>query len=152
MVDGPLGSIYPTEDPSLFTLSTVRHTPLGRFTTGAEAGAALAAVDRDLVAAKVKAMEEQMVAYVPAFRDVFRFVGPQLSIKTKPTGSFDDRSCYVFREGRIFSVMSGKIDTIFFAAERILSAIEAMAQPSASEESVSLRDEILGTSGHLVPA
>ena len=152
MVDGPLGSIYPTEDQSLFTLSTVKYTPLGRFDTGVEAVAALAAVDRDLVAAKVKAMEEQIMAYIPGFRDVFRFVGPQLSIKTKPTGRFDDRSCYVFRDGRVFSVMSGKIDTVFFAAERILSAIEAMPQPSVSEDAVSLRDEILGTSGHLVPA
>jgi hypothetical protein len=152
MVDGPLGSIYPTEDPSLFTLSTVRHTPLGRFESGAEARAVLAAVDRDLVAAKMKTMEDQMIAYVPGFRDVFRFVGPQLSIKTKPTGSFDDRSCYVFKEGRVFSVMSGKIDTIFFAAERILSAIESMPEPTVTDESLSLRDEILGSSAHLVPA
>ena len=152
MVDGPLGSIYPTEDQSLFTLSTVKYTPLGRFETGEQARAALAAVDRDLVAAKVKEMEAQMMEYIPGFRDVFRFVGPQLSIKTKPMGSFDDRSCYVFKDGRKFSVMSGKIDTIFFAAERILSLIEAMPQPTVIEESLSLREEILGTSGHLVPA
>lgn len=152
MVDGPLGSIYPTEDGSLFTLSTVRHTPLGRFATGAEAVAALAAVTRDTVAAKVKAMEDHITRYVPGFRDIFRFVGPQLSIKTKPTGRFDDRSCYVFKQGRVFSVMSGKIDTIFFAAERILSLIEAMPQPAIGRDGASLRDDILGASRHLVPA
>jgi hypothetical protein len=152
MVDGPLGSIYPTEDPSLYTLSTVAHTPLGRFDTGGQAREALAAVDRDLVAAKVVQMEQQITRYIPGFRDVFRFMGPQLSIKTKPVGSFDDRSCYVFKQGRVFSVMSGKIDTIFFAAERILSLIEAMPEPALQDGGLSLREEIIGASGHLVAA
>ena len=40
---------------------------------------------------------------------IFTFMGPQLSIKTKPTGAYDDRSCHVYQEGRMFSVMSGKI-------------------------------------------
>jgi len=152
MVDGPLGSIYPTEDPSLFTLSTVAHTPLGRFDSAEQARQALSAVDREIVATKVARMEDQITRYVPGFRDVFRFVGPQLSMKTKPTGSFDDRSCYVFKQGRVFSVMSGKIDTIFFAAERILSLIEAMPEPAMQEGSLSLREEIIGTSKKLVAA
>ncbi len=33
MVDGPLCSVYPTEDSSIFTLSSVPHTPLGHFET-----------------------------------------------------------------------------------------------------------------------
>jgi hypothetical protein len=36
----------------------------------------------------------------------------------------ENRSCSVHRQGLLFSVMSGKIDTIFFAVERILSSIE----------------------------
>jgi len=151
MVDGPLCSIYPTEDSSLFTLSTVSHTPIGRFKTGEDARKALATVDRELVAQKMAAMEEHITRYVPGFRDVFRFVGPQLSIKTKPVGNFDDRSCYVFKSGRIFSVMSGKIDTIFFAVERILSLIEAMPEAPTDGDGFGLRDEIIGTSGHLLP-
>jgi hypothetical protein len=143
MVDGPLCSIYPTEDPNLYTLSSVPHTPLGRFGSGQEARDVLAKVDHALVAAKVEAMETQISRYVPSFKDVFRFIGPQLSIKTKPVGSFDDRSCYVFKMGRIFSVMSGKIDTIFFAVERILSLIEAAPESDAAEERRSLRDEIM---------
>jgi hypothetical protein len=152
MVDGPLGSIYPTEDPSLYTLSTVLHTPMGRFDEAAGARNTLAAVDRDLVAHKVACMEEQIRQYVPAFHDVFRFVGPQLSIKTKPAGNYDDRSCYVFKLGRVFSVMSGKIDTIFFAVERILSLIEAMPEEPLRGEGVSLREEIMGTASNFLPA
>ena len=145
MVDGPLCSIYPTEDPNIYTLFSVPHTPIGRFANGADAHRALAAVDRAFVAEKVARMEEQIVRYVPGFKDNFRFMGPQLAIKTKPSGSFDDRSCCVFRSGRSFSVMSGKIDTIFFAVERILSLIEAIPDQMPQEVSGSgLRDEIIG--------
>ena len=143
MVDGPLCSIYPTEDPSLYTLSSVPHTPLGRCASAGEARAVLEKVDAALVATKVAQMEQQIVRYVPGFRDAFKFVGPQLAIKTKPSGSFDDRSCYVFKTGRVFSVMSGKIDTIFFSVERILSMIEAMGEDGTRNEPSGLRAEIL---------
>ena len=125
LVDGPLCSIYPTEDAQIYTLSSVAHTPLGRYASGGEARARLASVGKDLVLAKRMAMEDQISINVPAFRELFKFVGVQLSIKTKPIGQFDDRSCYVFQDGRVFSIMSGKIDTIFFATERVLSMIEA---------------------------
>ncbi len=125
LVDGPLASVYPTEDPQIFTLSSVVHTPLGRCASAGEAHVKRAAVDKELITAKRIAMEDQISINVPSFRDSFRFAGAQLAIKTKPIGQFDDRSCYVFQEGRVFSVMSGKIDTIFFATERILSMIEA---------------------------
>lgn len=125
MVDGPLCSIYPTEDPGTFTLSSVAHTPLGRFEDAQTARESRGKISSGLVAQKVKAMEEQILRYVPSFKDRFRFVGPQLAIKTKPLGAYDDRSCQVFKLGRMFSVMSGKIDTVFFAVERILSLIEA---------------------------
>jgi hypothetical protein len=77
------------------------------------------------VEAKLKLMVKQATENVPHFNDQYKFIGPQIAIKTKPIGSSDDRSCYVGRSGRVFTVMSGKIDTIFFATERILSMIEA---------------------------
>ncbi len=124
LVDGPLASLYPTEERTIYTLSSVTHTPLGSFATSSEARRCLAAVDGNLVKAKVTAMETQISQYFDDFRERFRFVGPQLSIKTKPIGAHDDRSCSVTRNGRIFSVMSGKIDTIFTATERVLSLLE----------------------------
>lgn len=142
LVDGPLCSVYPTEDPSLYTLSSVTHTPLGRYATSTEARAALAAVTPELVAEKVARMEAEILRYVPTFRDVFRFLGPQLAIKTKPIGSFDDRSCHVFRDGRIFSVMSGKIDTVFFAVERILTMLEAMPDSDQHQDGGRLKAEV----------
>jgi len=152
LVDGPLCSIYPTEDPGLYTLSSVPHTPLGRFSTGEAARQALDAVDSALIDRKVQLMEEQITRYVPGFKDVFRFIGPQLSVKTKPAGRFDDRSCYVYKAGRLFSVMSGKIDTIFFAVERILALIEAMPDTPIPSEAGTLREEVLRSAASLASA
>lgn len=140
MVDGPLCSVYPTEDPAIFTLSSVVHTPLGHYRTSGEARARLQQVDGATVAEKMALMEEQICYYYPSFREEFRFIGPQLSIKTKPIGNYDDRSCSVTQDGRAFSVMSGKIDTIFTATERILSLLEMDSDDAATGPT--LRDDI----------
>lgn len=124
LVDGPLGSVYPTDQQNLFTLSSVPFTPLGQYATAGEARHALDNVSADVVAHKRAAMEEQISLNVPMFRDVFRFAGIQTSIKTKPVGMVDDRSCHIFQDRRIISVLSGKIDSIFYAAERVLSILE----------------------------
>ena len=123
LVDGPLASIYPADEPGRFTLSSVRHTPLGHFRNGADAEARIRQIPHDEIELIREAMEEEILTYLPSFRDSFTYDGPQLSIKTKPSGSEDNRACYVQKQGRLFQVMSGKIDTVFVAAERIISAI-----------------------------
>ena len=142
-VDGPLCSVYPTEDPNIYTLSSVPHTPLARLHDAREAQRIRDSVSSETVTAKVKAMEEQVSRYLPTFKESFRFVGPQLAIKTKPVGNFDDRSCSVFRRGRVFHVMSGKIDTIFFAMERILAFIESSRERGFSPLASPLRRDIV---------
>ena len=143
LVDGPLCSIYPTEDHSIYTLSSVPHTPLGQFNDPAAALSCRDGVSAATVAAKRKAMEAQIQENMPSFSDRFRFMGVQLAVKTKPIGSFDDRSCHVYREGRKFVVLSGKIDTIFFATERILSMIEAERADMPSYEKGTIKSDIL---------
>lgn len=125
MVDGPLCSIYPTDQKGLFTLSSVTHTPLANFPDMASARNYLANVDTQTIEAKRRLMEAQILRYYPQFKEHFEYVSPQLSIKTKIIGATDDRSCYVSKHNRRFVVMSGKIDTIFYASETILSMIEA---------------------------
>jgi hypothetical protein len=141
-VDGPLYSIYPTEEKTIYTLSSVPHTPLGHFRTSQEAKVARDCVNTAQVKARLDVMVRQALENVPNFRDVFKFLGPQLSIKTKPIGISADRSCYVGRKGRVFSVLSGKIDTIFFATERILTMIEADHQPQPLNVESKLRGTI----------
>ena len=145
-VDGPLCSVYPTEDPNIYTLSSVPHTPLARVTSATEAQKIRDSVSSETVQAKIAAMEEQVSRYLPTFKESFRFVGPQLAIKTKPVGNFDDRSCSVFRRGRVFHVMSGKIDTIFFAMERILAFIESSRERGFSPLASPLRRDIVARS------
>lgn len=123
LVDGQLCSIYPTDVPGQVTLSSVPHTPLGHFTDIAAAEHALATLPAATIHEKRALFEAQIRRYYPAFDESFTYVGPQLSMKTKPVGAEDNRACYVFRQGRVFCVMSGKIDTIFVAAERIISSI-----------------------------
>lgn len=125
MVDGSLCSIYPTEEAGMFTLSSVTHTPLGTFDTMQASHEFLSQLSGDVINQKRRLMEAQISKYYPKFEEDFTYVGPQLSIKTKIIGASDDRSCYVAKHGRRFVVMSGKIDTIFYASETILSQIEA---------------------------
>ncbi|ADU13927.1 FAD-dependent oxidoreductase [Asticcacaulis excentricus] len=142
-VDGPLSSVYPTEDPSIFTLSSVVHTPLGQFSTPEEAVRTRDDVTGAVSLAKRQAMEAQISENFPKFRDYFRFAGVQLAIKTKPVGNFDDRSCYVYRDRRLFSVLSGKIDTVFFAVERILASIETEQSNAGTPSIGPIKGDIL---------
>jgi hypothetical protein len=112
LIDGPLCSIYPTETSGLYTLSSVPFTPIAQVKTSAEAVAILQSVPEELIAKKRIQMEDQISRYVPNFRDIFEYAGPQFSIKTKHVGMNENRSCSVHRQGRLFSVMSGKTDTI----------------------------------------
>ena len=54
MVDGPLYSVYPTEDPKVFTLSSVTETPLGRFDDVTEALAVRDSITTDVIEAKAQ--------------------------------------------------------------------------------------------------
>lgn len=112
-VDGPLCSIYPSEEEGVFTLSSVIHTPLNRFYSSEQAWSFLQTIPVKELDAKRVAMEKQVSQYYPRFMDEFEYLEPQLSVKTKISGANDDRSCYVSKKGRLFKVLSGKIDTIF---------------------------------------
>jgi glycine/D-amino acid oxidase-like deaminating enzyme len=125
LVDGALWSIYPTDLPQQFTLSSVTHTPLTRCATKAQAYQYLASVGAEQVAQKKRLMEEEVLLYLPAFSELFAYQGPQFSIKTKPCGRSDNRACGVEHSDRITRVQSGKIDNIFFAADRILGSLLA---------------------------
>ena len=141
-VDGPLCSVYPTENPKIFTLSSVPHTPLGQFHSSREAVRHLSTVSRSQVAIKRQLMEDQISFYVPSFNSRFRFIGPQLAIKTKPIGALDDRSCYVHQKERVFSVLSGKVDNIFFAAEQIIEKISMSDELNNFSNVSTLLDDI----------
>lgn len=123
LVDGDLCSVYPTQNNNIYTLSSVPHTPLGNFSVAKDAKQALLNLSSHVIDEKKLLMRNQISKYIPDFDNIFRFEEPQLSIKTKLKGLHANRSCYVSLQGRSFSVMSGKIDTVFFATDKILSLL-----------------------------
>lgn len=125
LVDGDLCSLYPTDTKDLLTLSSVPFTPLGKYATSVEAVLRLRSITADEIEFKRKAFEDQMNYYLPDFLDGLEFVGPQLSIKTKPHGSSANRSCRVWSHNKVITVLSGKIDTVFHAFDQVISLIRA---------------------------
>jgi hypothetical protein len=124
-VDGPLCSVYPTDNDNLYTLSSVPFTPIGISATASEAYERINSFNRSEEEFICDKMIKQIQNYIPHFSDAFNYVGPQFSIKTKPVGASDDRSCYVEKEGRIIRVLSGKVDNIFFALENVLNYFQS---------------------------
>lgn len=123
-VDGPLCSLYPTERPSIFTLSSVIHTPVEQHNTSAEALHAIKNLSNQDINLKRLLMEKQIMKYYPSFLDDYEYADPQLCVKTKPFGQDDDRSCYVKKHGRLIKCLSGKVDNIFYAAAEVMALIE----------------------------
>ena len=80
-------------------------------------------------------MELQVSRYLPEFSGRFRYIDPQFSLKTKLAGSTDGRSCSVSQTGRCISVLSGKIDNVFHAAD-LIQRIISVAQPEARGEAL----------------
>jgi hypothetical protein len=124
LVDGPLWSIYPTEDPKLFTLSHVVHTPLGRSSSKLEIQNQLKTITQTDLEIKRNAMVQHVTRFLPYFSEVFEYVGPQLSIKMKPLDAADERSSVVTTEGQLTNVISGKVDTIFYASDHLLGVLQ----------------------------
>lgn len=126
-VDGPLCSLYPTENAEIYTLSSVPHTPIQQHTTSAEALHAINNLKSHDISLKRLLMEKQLMKYYPSFLDEYEYEGPQLCVKTKPFGKDDDRSCYIKKHGRLIKCLSGKIDNIFYAAAEVMALIEEQA-------------------------
>lgn len=123
-VDGPLCSLYPTENPEIFTLSSVPHTPIEQHATGVQALHAITNLSSHDINLKRLLMEKQFLKYFPGFLSDYEYIDPLLSVKTKPFGQDDDRSCYVKKTGRLIKCLSGKIDNIFYAAAEVMALIE----------------------------
>ena len=82
---------------------------------------AITCINTDFIMRKRDLMVHEIKSYVPEFDSIFTYEAPQFAVKTKMVGRHDSRSCTVERDGNIFSIFSGKIDTIFHAADEIIS-------------------------------
>ncbi len=125
VMDGPCFSVYPYDDKR-YTLSHVACTARGHFASYAEAQAEndrLTAADIDAIRA---AMTEEVLKEFPSFADRFRYLSPQLCVKTKYENRRASRDTSVKRHGNVLTVFSGKIDTVFIAEDMVLEQLALM--------------------------
>lgn len=123
LVDGNLWSLYPTEDPTVFTLSHVSHTPVLKSSKKSEAMASLTGMSESDLAARRDRMVKHVLRHIPQFHDMFEYVGPQFSVKMKPIDESDQRACIISTEGRLTRIVSGKVDNIFHASDHLLGLL-----------------------------
>jgi len=129
VMDGPCFSIYPY-DEDRYSLSHVSFTARGQYKTFAEAQAfndQVTEADLDVVRCN---MTEKALKEFPAFKECFRYLGPQFSVKTKYSNACASRDTAVKKQGHVFSVFSGKIDTIFIAEDSILEQLGFKSETS----------------------
>ncbi|WP_433456515.1 FAD-dependent oxidoreductase (plasmid) [Streptomyces sp. CA-142005] len=118
LVDGPFFSVYPFRD-GLYTLTSVPHTPLGRFPTHEQAQGRLNSLTAEELGRIRCRMEDQVMSFWPRFHDEFAAEGYFLSVKTKMVSGSDARVVSVRTRGRRTFVFAGKVSTVFTAARQV---------------------------------
>lgn len=113
VVDGDFFSIFPGEN-STHTLSSVKHTPLGRCESYREARDIMQKLSADVLSLKRKLMLKEVEYYFPTLNISDSEFRPILSVKTKLVNNASSRECFIVQHNETFySIFSGKIDAIF---------------------------------------
>jgi len=123
-MDGPLFSLFPFNN-DLYTLTHVSHTPLGKFSSPGEAlsfANKLTIIEINQIRSTI---EKHVHRYLPSFHSFFTFDSYFTALKTKQSSTrCDDRNTFIVPTAdRIFSVHSGKIDTIFDIEHQVATII-----------------------------
>jgi hypothetical protein len=122
IMDGEFISIYPYNN-NLYTLTSVKNTPLAKYKNMREVNIHLdSLVDKEILDIRNK-IEKETLYYYPKFLEDFSYNGYYTSIKTKLNVKNDCRQVIVESRGREVYVLPGKIDTIFYAEEKLLNIL-----------------------------
>ena len=121
IMDGPFASIYPAHD-RLHTLSSVLYTPFKNFSDVNECYQGYKNIHK---LAKETEAEKKILEHInDLFNIDFSLTELWLSSKTKLSNDKgDSRVTDIRREGKLFSVMCGKLDAVLFATDGILGGI-----------------------------
>jgi hypothetical protein len=122
IMDGEFVSLYPYSQ-NLYTLTSVKHTPLKKYKSMNDVKKNLTGIAEDEVSKVRNEIEKETLYYYPQFLENFSYHGYYTSIKTKLNVKNDCRQVIVESRGREIFVLPGKIDTIFYAEDRILSIL-----------------------------
>ena len=120
-MDGPFGvSLYPYYETGKVSLTSVEHTPLGRYATYYEAQEAIASSEFERnVETNRELMEQRIATYIPWFRETYTYDSFSCAIRALPASAADRRTAHVSVEGNVISVLPGKIGGIFDTLEEI---------------------------------
>lgn len=122
VMDGKLFSLYPYEK-SIYTLTSVEYTPIVKTKCYNTAVTILNDVTESFTKDRQRMFEQQACAYIPEFKELYKFEGVELSLKTKIKTESDSRYCIVKERSGIIDIFSGKIDTINYAEKRVLDIL-----------------------------
>jgi hypothetical protein len=125
-------AISAAQTPRLYTLTNVQHTPLAKFDNIFEANAAMKAaqLNSDSFLAQKKLLFEQgIMTYFPQFGERFKYRSYFISMKTKLRDESADRECIIRVAGKVINVMSGKVNTLYFAEREVLQHLNLAPLP-----------------------
>jgi hypothetical protein len=123
IMDGNFISLYPYND-ELYTLTSVKNTPLGRYENLEQAEKRINLINEDEVLNLKYKFEEEILYYYPKFLENFFYTDHYCSVKTKLNVKNDSRECITEIKGREIFIFSGKIDTIFYAEDEVLNFLD----------------------------
>lgn len=123
-MDGPLFSLFPL-DNNLYTLTHVAHTPLGRFSSPNEALRSVKNLPIEKLYEIRSDIESHVLRYLPPFHSFFSYHSYYTGVKTKQASTrCDDRNTFMVPvSDNIYSIHSGKIDTIFDIEHQVATVI-----------------------------
>lgn len=122
IMDGEFISLYPY-NKNLYTLTSVKNTPLSKYNDINEVNKHLELLKEKEILEIRNKMEIETLYYYPQFLEDFSYHSYYTSIKTKLNVKNDCRQVVVESKGREIFVLPGKIDTIFYAEDHILSIL-----------------------------
>lgn len=119
VMNGEFYSIYPYYD-ELFTVTGVKE--------GVIDSKEFKKVGSELyISNRRKMLENKILKDYKQFLDDFEYYTYFISKKTKPKGNTDKRATDIIKSGNVYTICSGKIDTIFETDELIESIVEDLA-------------------------
>lgn len=122
VVDGQFFSLYPYIN-DLYSFTSVKHGVISTETTYDNAQLVL----NKMTAIKAKALFnlaiEESKTYYPKIQSDFSFNSYFTTVRVKPIYKTDSREVAVIKNKNIITVLSGKIDAIFTAEEKVLNIL-----------------------------
>ncbi len=119
VMDGPFSTLYP-QKKNFFTLYSVKHTRLKSFKNFNDCENFLVNHKKNINLRLVrKYHEDQIMYFYPNFNKNFKFQKEIFTYRTIINNANAERSSMIFRKGKIFHLLSGKIDHIINCSNEI---------------------------------